>query len=434
MATLSWWSVPTREIQASDAAALRELSGHGEEGIEPAMSTTFSALIGAARSAVGGARKTWRRVGPSGLLPLFRQNLAVRARPSWVDPRINALQLEPTKRCNEKCPMCVQPTLSEAETGDMSFEQFKQIIEQFPHVTEVKLQGLGEIFLNRDIWKMLEYLVSHDIRVLFATNGLLMKADAAERIIKLRNIDVRFSFDSLVRERYARIRGVDAMELVQRNIRQFAELRRKKGIRRSGRWEPSAELRMVCMDENYQELPDMMRFAADAGIERVTATLMLVKKHSEQQREFTKGKADTIASMPIEQIVAKAREEGKSIGVGLKILPYADDILKTCEWPWRMPYITFDGYVTTCCHVEDPKVGNLGNILETPFEDIWNGSSYRALREHFTDLSKNELCRVCPYLKDEQVRPYAKEQPSQVIPETRLVRPADAAHGEDGAR
>jgi MoaA/NifB/PqqE/SkfB family radical SAM enzyme len=86
-----------------------------------------------------------------------------------------------------------------------------------------------------------------------------------------------------------------------------------------------------------------------------------------------------------------------------------------------MPYITYDGYVTSCCHIENPAAGNFGNVFERPFAEIWNGAEYRAFRRDFEDLSKNENCRVCPFLTKEEVAPFLPPQEAALVPVDSLL-------------
>jgi radical SAM protein with 4Fe4S-binding SPASM domain len=374
------------------------------------------------------ARRTLRRRGVAGLPALYRQHLAVEQRPERAEPRINALQVEPTKRCNQRCPMCTQPTLTKEQKGDMTFEQFRSIVDQMPDLTEIKLQGLGEIMLNHDVWQMLEYVVARNIRVLFADNALLVDDAAAKKLCELGNVDIRFSFDSLDRERYARIRGVDTWERAERNIRRFVQVRREHGKKRGdNKWEPSAEIRMVCMDENVHELPAMVRFAAEAGLEQVTATFMLSKNHNSSQSTFADQRTEQLHDSGLGAIERAARDEAARLGVRFKIMPYTKDIMANCDWPWRMPYITYDGFVTSCCHIENPEAGHFGNIFEQSFEEIWNGPKYRDFRKHFTDLSKNKNCLVCPFLSKEEIAPYLEPTAApDLVPASALLANARA--------
>jgi radical SAM protein with 4Fe4S-binding SPASM domain len=361
----------------------------------------LNAYLKAAAKTASKAPDTLKR-GRS-LQEVFRQNLAVGLRPETVTTKINSIQIEPTKRCNQQCPMCTQPRLSKDEKGDMSFEQFRNIIDQLPHVTSLKLQGLGEIFVNREIWSMLEYARNKKIRTLFATNGFLLKPNSCQQLCELGDVDVRFSMDTLDPVQYKRIRGIDHFERVKSNIALFTNTKIQYAQSHRGRKLPSAEIRMVCMDENLNQLVDMIRFAGEVGLNRVTATFMLSKKHDTDQSSFVSGKTNDLLRRGLGQLEQTAGIEARKQGVQFKILPYYTNILQTCDWPWRMPYITYDGYLTPCCHVENPKAGNLGNVFDNSFEEIWNGPAYRDFRRNFTDLKKNTICRVCPFLSEDDI-------------------------------
>ena len=361
-----------------------------------------NALGKAIKKTIGRAPATMKRRGVKGLVHLYRQQRGLEARAEVVDSAISSIQIEPTKMCNQRCPMCSHPELDKSEMGHMSFESFVKVFDQFPQVTTVKLQGLGEILTNPEIWKMLEHVNQRGVRVLFATNGALLDETAARNIIALGNVDVRFSLDTLDSEKYRKIRGSRAYERVIHNLKQFCELRSAHG-RKSlfGQWFPSAEIRMVYMADTADELADMVRFAADVGLERVTATYLLSKEHTQAQKAHAKSKIEQAQEMGLDGMMAEAKEVAADVGVTLKTISYSENHLARCDWPWRMPYITYDGYVTSCCHIENPKASNFGNVLETPFEEIWNGERYRQMRAHFTDLDINTNCRLCPYLCQE---------------------------------
>ena len=349
-------------------------------------------------------RPTLKHMGISGVPALYRQKKSLIKRSVQVDHRINGLQIEPTKICNQKCPMCTQPELKKDEIGHMSFDLFKKIFDQFSHVTTIKLQGLGEIFTNPDIWQMLEYLKERKVRVLFATNGMLMNDENAKRLIALGDIDVRFSVDTFDKEQYSKFRGSKAFDRVIANITRFCELRRELGRKSlGGKWYPSAEIRMVYMAENADQLEKLMRFAADVGLEQVTATYLLEKRHAQEQSDHVHSKIDGLHKDTTAQIIEDNKKLGRQLGVHLKTLTYSEDHLQKCIWPWDMPYITYDGYVTSCCHMENPKTYTFGDLKTQSFEEIWNGEEYRNMRENFLDLTKNINCRYCPYIAEEDL-------------------------------
>ena len=50
-----------------------------------------------------------------------------------------SIYIEPTSRCNELCQQCPRTLLSREEDRDLPFEQFKEIVDQFPVLDRVVL-------------------------------------------------------------------------------------------------------------------------------------------------------------------------------------------------------------------------------------------------------------------------------------------------------
>ncbi|MDP8297408.1 MAG: hypothetical protein RAP41_04410, partial [Candidatus Orphnella occulta] len=65
------------------------------------------------------------------------------------------VRIETTTRCNLGCKLCVNRSLINKK--DMSFGQFKIILDKFPYVKTLSLTGSGEPFLNKDIFNMIKY-------------------------------------------------------------------------------------------------------------------------------------------------------------------------------------------------------------------------------------------------------------------------------------
>ena len=64
-------------------------------------------------------------------------------------------QIEPTNRCNQKCIFCPRNEEKyDSPIGDMSFENYKKIVDQIPGLTDIQINGLGEPLLNPDIYKI----------------------------------------------------------------------------------------------------------------------------------------------------------------------------------------------------------------------------------------------------------------------------------------
>ena len=75
------------------------------------------------------------------------------------------------------------------------------------------------------------------------------------------------------------------------------------------------------------------------------------------------------------------------IGEGFRVgnYPMADD---RCEFPWKSAHIKVNGDVYPCCFLSK----SMGNLLESGFEGVWNGPSYKRLRQSVAQ-GTYEVCK-----------------------------------------
>ena len=70
-----------------------------------------------------------------------------------------------------------------------------------------------------------------------------------------------------------------------------------------------------------------------------------------------------------------------------------------CQRPWTLSYVTANGNVVPCCIspwvARDYEKLVLGNALEQPFRDIWDGERYRRFRTEFESDRPPDPCRGC---------------------------------------
>ena len=91
--------------------------------------------------------------------------------------------------CQLRCPSC--PTAT-GETdkgigrGFLRFEDFKEIVERNPQIYSIELSNWGEIFLNKELGRIIEYAYMHNI-ALSAVNGANINnvtEDTLEALVK----------------------------------------------------------------------------------------------------------------------------------------------------------------------------------------------------------------------------------------------------------
>jgi sulfatase maturation enzyme AslB (radical SAM superfamily) len=92
------------------------------------------------------------------------------------------VQVEITTKCNLSCKTCTHKSLKDKK--DMTFSEFKQIIDQFPNAVHVILQGIGEPLMNREIYRMISYAKSKNIKPMIITHGGLLTKENLDQLIK----------------------------------------------------------------------------------------------------------------------------------------------------------------------------------------------------------------------------------------------------------
>jgi len=324
------------------------------------------------------------------LLKIFR---SIHLPGGYAWPYLTRIQIEPTKKCNMRCPMCTNTYLKKEEKGNMSYEDFLEIMKQFPFLRSVKLQGLGEILLNKDAIRMIRYCKRQGMEVRFNDNASLLTSEIIKELLDTNLDSIQFSLDTLKKEKYEEMRGVNQFERVKSNLEEFASMRNMNGKYRGIR----LGITMVTMDNNLEELPAMVEYASKLGLDNVISSLALMKASSKGQSKIVKkGTGNLSVKEEADKIKKKAIDDSHKLGIRLSFIHSRKKRALNCKWPWKNVYITYDGYITPCCHLEDPKVFNFGNILETPFSKIWNGERYREFRKKFFDW--NSICRKCPHI------------------------------------
>ena len=103
-------------------------------------------------------------------------------------PHLKSIQFELTSRCNDRCIHCYIPSKKKNFGKDLSYEQVCNIIDQFAEMGGlcVTLSG-GEVFLHRDIIRILQYCREKDMEICILSNLIALK-DIQIPFIKAANV------------------------------------------------------------------------------------------------------------------------------------------------------------------------------------------------------------------------------------------------------
>jgi MoaA/NifB/PqqE/SkfB family radical SAM enzyme len=296
--------------------------------------------------------------------------------------------------------------LSREEDRDLTYDEFRSIVDQFPVLDRVVLHGLGEPLLNKDLPKMIRYLKDRGTYVLFNSNGILLNEKRGQALINAGLDEYRLSMDGATREMYARVRGVDAFDKIWRNVRAFVTMQKAQDANK-----PAVSLWFTAMRENLQDLPGLIDLAAEAGIREVYMQRLVYFEAglaASKQSLFRKASYDEL--MLVQQCEQQCKERGITFSAAGSATPL-ESILRDfgerpwsgCQRPYSLTYITSSGNVLSCCFApfghrsarEYKEERVLGNIFQESIEEIWQGERYEAFRRAFESNTPAKHCAQC---------------------------------------
>ncbi|OGZ23731.1 MAG: hypothetical protein A3A08_02600 [Candidatus Nealsonbacteria bacterium RIFCSPLOWO2_01_FULL_41_9] len=308
----------------------------------------------------------------------------------WLEPYPSYLEIEVTTRCPLKCIICERTYWQEANR-DMSFQEFKNIIDQFPKLKWIGLTGIGESFANKDFLKMLRYVKGKNIFVELYDNFFLIDARVARELIEMGIDKIFISLDAATKETYEKIRVGSNFERVIDNLNDFFRLKREMKAHF-----PEISFHYIVNSLNLQEIPqyiDLVHSLVPKGKPTIKFTRML--------HEFPEVKG-LFVEIP-KEIIEKTERKAESLGINLDWsadVPSAKPKIQKCA-EWTMPFIFVTGHVIPCCagneagNREFQKKTALGNVFEKSFQEIWRGQKYNALRKTLSQGRVPLPCQNC---------------------------------------
>ena len=236
--------------------------------------------------------------------------------------------------------MCPRETHKQPK-ADMADEIFNTLVSQAGDSAEhMMLIGLGEPFMDPQIFPRIEFCHRHSISTLLSTNGTFLDEALATRILDSPLEQITLSFDGAKKETFEFYRKGAKFEKVRDNFVRFARLKHERRSRLQ------VVVQMVLMDGNRSEVDEFRAFwGALPGVDQVRV------------------KAD-------ETNVISPRS-GHAAG----------EWKHPCHYLWRGPmYVKQNGDVYPCCQsymLDGAPVGHLGR---DSLVQIWNSDAMRDLR------------------------------------------------------
>lgn len=313
----------------------------------------------------------------------------------WRHSYPSYLEVECTTRCPLKCKFCEHTFWNESST-DMTLDQFKHIIDQFPKLRWIGMTGIGEEFINKSFMNMLKYIKQKDISTFIELydSFMFITEEEINELIDLGIERIFISLDAATKETYEKIRIGANWEKVMQNLETLVKLKKEKSAQF-----PQLCFHYIVLKDNIHEMVDFIdlvhSFSADVKLIQFSRMLHCFDEVKnlfvEVPEEITK------------EVNNKAKELGINVTWGLNVSQNKPSINRCMAW--TMPFIFVNGDVIPCCAENEANMRNfqhktsMGNIFKQSFKEIWNDARYNNLRRIIKQNKTPSACVNCPLFK-----------------------------------
>lgn len=303
-----------------------------------------------------------------------------------LDSYPRRLVFELTNACNLNCVMCgrnaadFKATMFDMETF-YSFEPLMDIVE------EVTLMGWGEPTIHPHFIEMLETINKHSARKYFCSNGMNLK-NIREAIFNYKVDVFAVSLDGATDETNSRIRRGSKINQITEDLKGIVKIKKERRLKY-----PWINFVFCAMRSNIRELPDLVRLAAEIGIEEVKVVYLTVFE-DDLANESLWGYKDLV-----KEVFEEAIDLGNKLGILLKLPHYpgedeaGDKCHKDCFVVWRDFFLGSDGYVRPCMST---PIHFFEYDRNKNFMEMWNATEFKNYRKIVNNQKEMDApCRRC---------------------------------------
>jgi MoaA/NifB/PqqE/SkfB family radical SAM enzyme len=310
----------------------------------------------------------------------------------------STIMLELTNHCNLACTTCPREyDYGKAmDKGTMTVNQAKKIIDElWPYLDSIGLTGMGETFMCGHIREVVDYIRAKNKGIIISVSTNAQLPDFMDRVTSLVGIldTIQVSIDGL-NEVYESIRKKADFKRLDENLRRLSKL--CEGTR------TDLMLNMVVTQENYHQMPDLVRYAEELGIGYLDFTLLNLASVTQTDRSYYALYKSPDFLKVLTELEDVLRTAGK-VTVTHKNFK-TDNGFQKCPFPWTHFYVCWNGFMAPCCAKPFPKELNFGNTFESKVIDVLNSKSYRKFRELWYANTTPGFCEKCHFIDIEPIR------------------------------
>jgi radical SAM protein with 4Fe4S-binding SPASM domain len=326
--------------------------------------------------------------------------------PNPTHSRFLNVFMDQNNKCNLRCKMC---GFSDSRVGalpkyDLPRWLFDKIAaEVFPHANYVCLSLMTEPFMTRDFADRLASVRAAEVPFSeIITNGTLLNRSSAEKIVAASISRVIFSIDGGTDAVFENIRVGARLQHVIRNFELLRSVRDAAGAAL-----PLLRINHVVSELNVGHFLDFLdlarRLRPDEIAVRTVSRMSNAEVQESQDPEFW-AKVGVIREQLRDFCTSTGGRDSGYLRNRHTIIDLFTDTgdKLLCPKPWDTLAIHPNGDTYPCMAWARPPIGNLATHS---FDELWNGSTLKALREEFEARQAGVDCLNCSIRRDVQDDP-----------------------------
>ena len=269
---------------------------------------------------------------------------------------------------------------------------------------EIIPSTMGEPLMYKHFDEIIELCHQYNVKLNLTTNGSFPRKTPEEwsKLLVPVTSDVKFSWNGATKETQEKIMLNSKWEQMVSNLETFIRIRDEHASTGGNRCQVT--LQLTFLELNVRELPEIIKFAIDKGVDRVKGH-HLWAHFSEIKDISMRRSAESIKLW--NEMVTKALKiandhklkNGKNIILeNISILEDGaqQNIDKNAVCPFlnKEAWVNTEGRFSPCCAPDEErkKLGEFGNLYETSLEEIWQSKNYNDLQKNYMN---NPLCIGC---------------------------------------
>ena len=291
-----------------------------------------------------------------------------------------------TNQCNMYCDHCYRDAGAKL-SDELNTEEAKKLISEIKKAGfHIMIFSGGESIMREDIYELGEFAAKQGLRPVLGTNGTLITSEVARNLKKAGFLAAGVSLDSL-----------DPVK--NDNFRKYKDtfLHSVNGMKNLKAAGVPFQVHTTVMDWNVDELEAITDFAIEIGAMAHHVFFLVPTGRAVDIEQ------EGLRVAEYEQTINRLMEKQKTVAIEIKptcapqFLRIADEkgldmrFSRGCLAGLSYCIISPKGDVQPCAYLDIP----LGNVKETPFDEIWRTSEI--LEELRTQAYKGK-CGYCDYI------------------------------------